>query len=161
MTAEPDGDVLRLSLPEGGSAEEAAASIEVLADGPPGTPAAIPLGVEDGEARFRLPASPPGTGLARVRLARRGPDGSAALLPPVSYLPRAGRVDETGPSAPGLARALGAAAEPPDASDLFHVPERQVPGRIPLWPWLVGLGLALLPFDAWAHRRAPARRVGP
>lgn len=154
VTAEPEGDVLRVSLPDGVSAEEAAASLDVVVEGVAGPAGAAPLGVEDGEARFRLPPSAATEGVARVRWTLRGPGGRTEPLPPVSYLPRGGRPARAGPGASGLARALGTPADAPDAPHLFHVPARHVPRRIPLAPFLLALALLLLPLDAWTHRRS-------
>jgi hypothetical protein len=148
------GDAVVIALPEGVAPEAAAAALEVTVLGPDGPRTATLAGVEDGEVRFRLPPLATPTAVARVTLRR--PDGSTSALPPLTYVPS----PPPGPppvDVGALEGALGAPAVAADAGDLFDVPVRRTSRREPLLPFLLGLALLLLPFDAWAHRAGPGK----
>ncbi|HVG94250.1 MAG TPA: hypothetical protein VND21_07375, partial [Planctomycetota bacterium] len=127
-------------------------------DGAEGALPARPLGIEDDEAAFLLPGSGPGAALRVARVSVRGADGKAQDLPPITFLSGATREEDEEPDPAALAAALGVVPSTLDDAALFDVPQRTVPTDRPLAPWLLALAVLLVPFDAWAHRRASAIR---
>ena len=154
VTAEPDGDRVRISVPDGIPLAEVAASVRVTVPNPTGEVAAVPLGVEDGEVVFRLPTAAADVDVATVRITVTPPEGEARVLPPLAYVPRAGRpVPTAPPDADGLAAAIGAPLLSIDDGELPSLPRRRVPRDVSLVPHLLLLALVLLLVDAALHRR--------
>ena len=77
-------------------------------------------------------------------------------MPPVSYAvaappmraPQAGDVR-------ALERVLGEPLTPPTRF-VASLPTGTLPTRLPRWPWLLWIAVALLPLDVWLHRRSRA-----
>jgi hypothetical protein len=117
-------------------------------EGPRGTRDLGLFTPEDEDGGRELPAAPEGS---LVRLHVELEPGPA--VPPVSYL-AAGRAEPVHQPADvaRLEAALGAPLPAP-AAFVRALPRGGRPAPQPLWPVLLWLAVALLPFDVWLHRR--------
>lgn len=159
VVATAHGDELHVSLPDGVAPEDAAAALAVEAGPPEGAVAATFVGAQDGEAVWRLPAVAGPLGVARVAL-RAGTAGAATRLPAVAYAPGRAPALADDPDPAALSAAVGAPVAA-DAAGLFDAAPRRVDAPTSLVPFLLALALALLPLDAWLHRRAPVLPAAP
>jgi len=145
VTQGPDGAFLRVDWPAGTSTGR----LKVRWHGPGGPEDLGVFTPEDAAAGRPLPDAPPGT-LCRLELTL--PEGPT--MPPVSYAVAAApvRAPQAGDTQ-ALVRVLEGPLTPP-THFVAALPTGSLPARLPRWPWLLWIAVALLPLDVWLHRRS-------
>ena len=152
VTQGPDGDRLRVAVPDGIDPSAVAARIRVRRRGADGVVDASLADTDGGDVVYRLP---PTTGdAATVIVESAGEDGAEPrALPPISYVPSKGPPTVRGSEPEALRRDAGQPLVAPDSADLFDIPKKRRASDFPLAAWLAALAAILLVIDVALHRR--------
>ena len=131
VTHGPDGDRLRVAVPEGIDPSAVAARLRVRRRGPDGDRDATLVDTDGGDVEFRLPPTTGDTATVLVESAVVE-GGESRALPPISYVPSKGPPPVRGSEPEALGRTTGAPLFATDAADLFDLPKKRGSSDFPL-----------------------------